>query len=365
LAGDKSASKVGLRYVSDTTPGTTRRRHGRGFAYFDAAGRRVRDPRELARIAGIVIPPAWSEVWICPHASGHLQAVGRDARGRKQYRYHPRWNAVRGATKYDRLAAFAAALPKIRRRVQRDLRRRGMPREKVLATVVELLERTRIRIGNSEYARDNGSYGLTTLLGRHVRVSATRLRFRFRGKSGKLREVEISDPRLARIVRRCQEIPGQELFQYLDENGKVRSVGSEDVNAYLREISGADFTAKDFRTWAGSVLTTAALQRLASPRTRSEARKNVVRAVGDVAEQLGNTSAVCRRSYVHPRVLESYLEVQALVMVKGSNPAAKAASRNGALPPRSGTGLGHTEIATLKVITGGARRQQTLARHRA
>jgi DNA topoisomerase-1 len=365
LAGDRSASKVGLRYVSDKSPGITRRRQGRGFVYFDAAGRRVRAPQELTRIADIVIPPAWSEVWICPHASGHLQAVGRDARRRKQYRYHPRWNAVRDATKYDRLAAFAAALPKIRRRVRRDLRRRGMPREKVLATVVELLERTRIRIGNSEYARDNGSYGLTTLLGRHVRVSATRLRFRFRGKSGKLREVEISDPRLARIVRRCQEIPGQELFQYLDETGKVCSVGSEDVNAYLREISGADFTAKDFRTWAGSVLTTAALQGLASPRTTSEARKNAARAISDVAEQLGNTSAVCRRSYVHPRVLESYLENRAPVVVDGGSRAAKAVSGNGALPPRNGGGLGHMEIATLRVITGGARRQQTHARHSA
>jgi DNA topoisomerase-1 len=361
-AGDESASKVGLRYVSDTTPGITRRRHGRGFAYFDPAGRRVRDPRELARIASIVVPPAWSAVWICPHASGHLQAVGRDARGRKQYRYHPRWNAVRDATKYDRLAAFAGALPRIRRRVQRDLRRRGMPREKVLATVVELLERTRIRIGNSEYARDNGSYGLTTLRGRHVRVSATRLRFRFRGKSRKLREVEISDPRLARIIRRCQEIPGQELFQYVDEHGEVRSVRSEDVNAYVREISGADFTAKDFRTWAGTVLTTAALRRLAPPRTRSEARKNVVRAIGEAARQLGNTSAVCRRSYVHPRVLRSYLENPALVAVKRGGRAAKTASRNGSLPRRGGAGLDHREIATWKAITRAARRQPALAR---
>jgi DNA topoisomerase-1 len=355
-AGDESANKVGLRYVSDTTPGITRRRHGRGYAYFDRAGRRVRDLRELKRIADIVVPPAWSAVWICPHASGHLQAVGRDARGRKQYRYHPRWNALRDATKYDRLAVFAAALPRIRRRVRRDLRRRGMPRERVLATVVELLERTRIRIGNSEYARHNGSYGLTTLRGRHVRVSATRLCFRFRGKSRKLREVEISDPRLARIVRRCQEIPGQELFQYLDENGEVRSVRSEDVNAYLREISGADFTAKDFRTWAGTVLTTAALQRLAAPRTGREARKNIVRAIGEAAEQLGNTSAVCRRSYVHPGILRSYLENRALVSVNRGAHAAKAASRNGSSPRRAGAGLEHTEIATLKAITGAARR---------
>jgi DNA topoisomerase-1 len=353
-AGEESASKAGLRYVSDATPGIRRRRTGGSFAYFDPAGRRIRDPRAVARIRGIVIPPAWSEVWICPQANGHLQAVGRDARGRKQYRYHPRWSEVRDETKFDRLAAFARALPKIRRRVRRDLRRKGLPREKVLAAIVELLARTQIRIGNAEYARDNGSYGLTTLLGRHVQVSATRLRFRFRGKGGKSRELEISDPRLARIVRRCQVIPGQELFQYVDEQGEVRSIGSEDVNTYLREISGTDFTAKDFRTWAGSVLATVALRRRAAPRSRSQARRNVVRAIAEVAEQLGNTPAVCRRSYVHPLVVARYLEHRGSAGVRD-----RASSR------RCGVSLDPEEVATLRLIARKAGRRPSAPRRRA
>jgi DNA topoisomerase-1 len=351
---EESASKAGLRYVSDATPGITRRRKGGSFAYFDPAGRRIHDPREVARIRGIVIPPAWSEVWICPQANGHLQAVGRDARGRKQYRYHPRWSEVRDETKFDRLATFASALPRIRRRVRRDLRRKGLPREKVLATIVELLARTQIRIGNAEYARDNGSYGLTTLRGRHVQVSATRLRFRFRAKGGKSRDLEISDPRLARIVRRCQVIPGQELFQYLDERGEVRRIGSEDVNAYLREISGTDFTAKDFRTWAGSVLATVALRRRAIPRSRSQARRNVVRAITEVAEQLGNTPVVCRRSYVHPLVLARYLENQGCVGV-----------RDRASSPRRDVSLDPEEVATLRLIARKAGRRPSAPRRRA
>jgi DNA topoisomerase-1 len=361
-ASGESASKAGLRYVSDSTPGFRRRRRGKGFVYFDSGGRRVHDPREVARIGRIVIPPAWSAVWICPYANGHLQAVGRDARGRKQYRYHPRWSAVRDETKYDRLAAFAAALPKIRRRVQRDLRRRGLPRRKVLATVVELLERTQIRIGNAEYARDNGSYGLTTLCSRHVRVSAKRLRFRFRGKSGQPRQVEISDARLARIVRRCQEIPGQELFQYLDEHGEVRSIRSEDVNAYLREICGADFTAKDFRTWAGSVRTIAALLRLGVPRTRSQARRNLVRAIAEAAVHLGNTPAVCRRSYVHPRVLDSYLEHRTAEPTGGRPSPPARVKGEGRSTPRRAAGLDRQEMATLEVITRGGCRQQRSSR---
>ena len=289
-------------------PGIGRRRAGRGFVYFGAAGKPVREAAVLARIRSIVIPPAWTDVWICSRADGHLQAVGRDARGRKQYCYHPRWRSLRDRTKYDRMFAFAKALPRIRRRLRTDMRRPGLPREKVLATVVQLLESTQIRVGNEEYARHNRSYGLTTLRDHHVDVSATRLRFRFRGKSGKLREVEIADRRLARIVRRCQEIPGQELFQYLDESGESRSIGSTDVNAYLREISAGDFTAKDFRTWAGTVLACAALRGLKA-RTQNEARKNVVRAVAEVAEKLGNTPSVCRKAYIHPRVLDHYLEM--------------------------------------------------------
>jgi DNA topoisomerase-1 len=353
-AGEESASKAGLRYVSDATPGITRRQTGGRFAYFDPAGRRIRDPRAVARIRGIVIPPAWSEVWICPQANGHLQAVGRDARGRKQYRYHPRWSEVRDETKFDRLADFARGLPTIRRRVRRDLRRKGLPREKVLAAIVELLARTQIRIGNAEYARDNGSFGLTTLLGRHVHVSATRLRFRFRGKGGKSRELEISDPRLARIVRRCQVIPGQELFQYVDEQGEVRSIGSEDVNAYLREISGADFTAKDFRTWAGSVLATVALRRRATPRSRSQARRNVACAIAEVAEQLGNTPAVCRRSYVHPLVVARYLETQGTA---GARDRAPSRRRQASLDPE--------EVATLRLIARKTGRRPSAPRRHA
>jgi DNA topoisomerase-1 len=305
-----SARTAGLRYVSDTMPGIRRRRAGNGFVYVTAGGRLVRNRRELARIRAIVIPPAWTDVWICPRADGHLQAVGRDARGRKQYRYHSRWRSVRDRTKYDHMLAFARALPRIRRRLRRDLRRPGLPREKLLATVVRLLEATQIRVGNEEYARTNRSYGLTTLRDRHVRVSATRLRFRFRGKSGKLSEVEITDPRLARVVRRCQEIPGQELFQYVDDAGEIRSVGSGDVNEYLRDISGEDCTAKDFRTWAGTALASAALRNLARARTKTEIRKNVTRAVAEVAEQLGNTPAVCRKAYIHPRVLEGYVNME-------------------------------------------------------
>jgi DNA topoisomerase-1 len=307
----ESAELAGLRYVSDTRPGIRRRRAGSGFVYVDAAGKRVREPHDLARIRSIVIPPAWTDVWICPRSDGHLQAVGRDARRRKQYRYHPRWRAVRDRTKYDRMIAFAKALPGIRRRVREDLRRPGLPREKVLATVVQLLESTQIRIGNEEYARENRSYGLTTLRDHHVEISSTRLRFRFRGKSGNIHEIAITDRRLARIVRRCQEIPGQELFQYIDEKGETRSVDSGDVNDFLREISAADFTAKDFRTWAGTVLACVALRGLAAARTQHEARKNVVRAVAEVAERLGNTPSVCRKAYIHPRVFDRYLEAHA------------------------------------------------------
>jgi len=318
----RAAESAGLRYVSDTMPGIRRRRAGQGFVYVTPAGRLVRDRVDLARIRAIVIPPAWTDVWICARADGHLQAVGRDARGRKQYRYHARWRAVRDRTKYDRMLDFARALPRIRRRVRRDMRRPGLSREKVLATVVQLLEATQIRVGNEEYARSNRSYGLTTLRDRHVEVSATRLRFRFRGKSGKLREVEISDRRLARIVRRCQEIPGQELFQYVDDDGRVRGVGSGDVNEYIRDVSGADFTAKDFRTWAGTVLACAALRGLERARTKHGVRKNVTRAVAQVAERLGNTPAVCRKAYIHPRLLDRYVEMQEDGLIAGPGPAA-------------------------------------------
>jgi len=294
--------------VSDAEPGIRRLRVGDRFVYVDPRRKRIRDPGELRRIRAIVIPPAWTDVWICPRADGHIQASGRDARGRKQYRYHARWREIRDRTKYDRMIDFAAALPRIRRRLRRDLARPGLRREPVLATIVQLLQVTQMRIGNEEYARTNRSYGLTTLRDRHVEISATRLRFRFRGKSGKVAEIEVSDRRLARIVRRCQEIPGQELFQYVDADGETRTVGSGDVNDYIREISGGDFTAKDFRTWAGSVCAAAALARLGAARSETEAKKRVVTAVAEVAARLGNTAAVCKKSYIHPRVVERYLD---------------------------------------------------------
>jgi DNA topoisomerase I len=318
----RSATQAGLRYVSDAEPGIRRLRVGERFVYVDPRGKRVRDSRELRRIRGVVIPPAWTNVWICPRADGHLQAAGRDARGRKQYRYHPRWRAFRDRTKYDRMLDFAAALPRIRRRLRRDMSRPGLCRERVLATLVQLLELTQIRIGNEEYARANRSYGLTTFRNRHVEVSATRLRFRFRGKSGKFREIEVTDRRVARVVRRCQEIPGQELFQYVDAEGETRSIDSGDVNDYIREISGGDFTAKDFRTWDGTVCVATALARLGRARTENEARKHVVEAVAEVAARLGNTAAVCRKSYIHPHVLDRYLEGQ-----RAGASAARAAFR--------------------------------------
>ena len=263
-------------------------------------------------IRRLAIPPAWTDVWICSSRNGHLQATGRDARGRKQYRYHPRWRAQRDEAKYDRMLAFGKALPRIRRRVASDLHRPGLPRERVLAAVVRLLERTGVRVGNEEYARDNRSFGLTTLRDRHARVGSKRIRFRFRAKGGKAGEVEVSDARLARIVGRCQDLPGQELFAYMDEAGEVRSVGSSDVNDYVREISGHDFTAKDFRTWAATVRAARALAGRGPARSEARARSNVARAIEEVAEWLGNTPAVARKSYVDPSVIDAYLEGDAL-----------------------------------------------------
>ena len=304
----ESAKDAGLRYVTDGSAGISRRRSGRGFVYLNPSARRVTDATKLAWIRGLAIPPAWTDVWICTSRQGHLQATGRDARGRKQYRYHPDWRGERDDAKYERMIAFGTALPKIRRRVARDLRRPGLPRERVLAAVVWLLEKTGARVGNEEYARDNRSFGLTTLRGRHARIGSKRIRFRFRGKGGKAAEVEISDERLARIVRRCQDLPGQELFAYVDEIGEVRSIGSADVNDYLREISGRDFTAKDFRTWAGTVLAAHALATEGQGATPAAAKHAVVRAIEQVSEWLGNTPAVSRKAYVHPSVIEAYLD---------------------------------------------------------
>jgi DNA topoisomerase I len=304
----ESARAAGLVYVSHESPGITRRRNGHGFVYLDQHGKVIRDAEELARIRALVIPPAWEDVWICPSARGHIQAVGRDARGRRQYRYHEKFREVRDANKYGHMLRFVKALPKIRRRVQRDLRKRGMPREKVLAAVVKLLETTLIRVGNEEYAHQNNSYGLTTIHNNHAKVHGSTIQFRFRGKSGVKHAIDLTEPRLARIVRKCQDLPGEELFAYLDEERNAHDIKSEDVNAYLKEITGEDFTAKDFRTWAGTVLAAQALQEFERVDSQAARKKNVVRAVESVAKRLGNTKAVCRKCYIHPQIIETYME---------------------------------------------------------
>ena len=326
----ESAAEAGLRYVSDTSPGIRRKRSGAGFTYVGPDGKRVTEEKTLARIRKLAIPPAYSDVWICPSPTGHIQATGRDARGRKQYRYHPKWREVRDETKFGRMVAFSEVVPKIRARVDADLARPGLPREKVLATVVRLLECTNIRVGNDEYARTNGSYGLTTLRDKHVEVSGGNMRFSFKGKSGKTHEVELSDRRLARIVQRCRDVPGEELFQYLDDDGNRQTIGSGDVNDYLREVSGQEFTAKDFRTWAGTMLAVAALRELGPMDTEREAKSAIVKAVDRVAEQLNNTRAVCRKYYIHPTVFETYLAGTMLAGL-GNGTRAAAVAAGGAL----------------------------------
>ncbi|AGY59939.1 DNA topoisomerase IB [Gloeobacter kilaueensis] len=303
-----SARAAGLRYVSDRSAGIRRHRRGKHFSYIGPDGKPIRDEQTLERIRKLAIPPAYTDVWICPHANGHLQATGRDGRGRKQYRYHLRWRAVRDETKYGRTLAFGTVLPAIRGRTEQDLARPGLPREKVLAAVVRLLESTLIRVGNEEYARQNDSYGLTTLRDEHVEVKGSTIRFQFRGKSGKDHTISLTDRRLARVVKRCQDVPGQELFQYIDADGERQTIDSADVNAYLREIAGEEFTAKDFRTWAGTVLAALALQEFDACDSESQAKKNIVQAIGDVARRLGNTPTVCRKCYIHPAIIDAYLE---------------------------------------------------------
>ncbi len=300
-----TAEEAGLRYVSDDRPGIRRVRAGHGFTYKLPSGETLRDARVLQRIRSLAIPPAYHDVWICPYADGHIQATGRDDRGRKQYRYHPRWREVRDSSKYDRLIAFAEALPDIRTRVASDMAKSGLSRERVLAAVVELLQRTLIRVGNTEYAKANKSFGLTTLRSRHVQVNGTDLRFEFTGKSGKVWKVELQDRRLARIVHSCQELPGQELFQYMNGDGTRHAVGSTEVNAYLKEISGQDLTAKDFRTWAGTVMAAYALKDMtfASP---TAAKRLIKEALTAVAGHLGNTVTICRKCYVHPDVIDAF-----------------------------------------------------------
>lgn len=304
-----AARAAGLHHVDDQRPGIKRLRHGpASFRYVDAAGKPVRDRDTLARIKALGIPPAWRGVWICPDPRGHLQATGRDAKGRKQYRYHEGWRALRDGTKYGKMLDFGAALPALRERTERDLGLSGLPRAKVLAAVVRLLEGTLIRVGNEEYARQNGSFGLTTMRDRHVKIEGADLHFRFRGKSGVEHTVDVHDRRLARIVRQCRELPGQELFQYVDAEGERHSIGSADVNDYLREATGQDFTAKDFRTWAGTVLALMALQELEAFDSQAQAKRNVIEAVRHVAARLGNTPSVCRKCYIHPAVLDAYLD---------------------------------------------------------
>jgi DNA topoisomerase I len=297
----------GLRYTNDDGPGIRRRRAGKGFVYVDPAGGRIRDPETLERIRRIVIPPAWTDVWISPWANGHIQATGRDARGRKQYRYHARYRARRDTAKFERLVAFARALPAIREQVDRDLARPGLPREKVLAAVVRLLELTLIRVGNDEYAKLNRSFGLTTLRDQHARISGSSVRFRFRGKAGKVHDVGLRDRRLAGVVKRCRDLPGRELFQYVGEDGEPHDVSSEHVNEYLGAIAPG-VTAKDFRTWGGTVLAFRALRTVGEAATEREKQKNVVAAIRQTAEDLGNTPAVARSAYVHPAVVDAYLD---------------------------------------------------------
>ena len=304
----ESALAAGLHYVSDTTPGIRRVRQGDAFAYLDPRGLPLEDAAELERIRKLVIPPAWTEVWICPAANGHIQVTARDAKGRKQYRYHPKYREVRDGTKFDRMLEFSQLLPELRDRVERDLAVPGLPRDKALATVVRLLEKTLIRVGNDEYARENKSYGLTTMRRRHVEVSGHTLRFDFRGKSRMLHSIAVTDRRVARIIQHMQELPGQELFQYLDEDEHRQTIDAGDINDYLRRIGGREVTAKDFRTWAGTMLAASALRELGPASSEKEARANIVKAVDQVAKRLGNTRAVCRKYYIHPVVLDAYLK---------------------------------------------------------
>ena len=311
-----AARAAGLRYVHDDKPGIRREPAAGGFRYLGAKGEPVEDEATLARIKSLVIPPAWTDVWICPQPNGHLQATGRDARGRKQYRYHPKWRATRDEVKYERMLKFGQALPAIRAEVDRALGLPGLPREKVLATIVYLLEATMMRVGNEEYARTNKSFGLTTLRNRHVKVDGSEIAFRFRGKSGVYHKVKVQDRRLARIIARARDLPGQELFQYVDDEGETHSIDSSDVNDYLRSITGEEYTAKDFRTWSGTVLAALALQEFEKFDSEAQAKKNIVRAIESVAEKLGNTPSICRKCYVHPAVLDAYLEGTVLEVLR-------------------------------------------------
>ena len=346
-----SAKTAGLRYVTDRAPGIVRRREGAGIVYVGPDGAPLTDRTERARIKALAIPPAWRDVWICPSPNGHIQATGRDAKGRKQYRYHPRWREMRDEAKYDRLVSFGRGLPALRAQVERDLALPGLPQRKLLAAVVRLLETTLIRVGNEEYARQNDSFGLTTMRDRHVNVSGATLRFRFKGKSGKEHEVDVMDRRLAAIVKRSQDLPGYELFQYLDGDGARRTIESADVNAYMRDAVGGDFTAKDFRTWAGTVLAARALQEMAAFRTKAQARRNVLQAVESVAKRLGNTKTICRKCYVHPAVIHAYLD-GSLVRTLARRARAEMKRAKVALPPEEAAVLSLLQARLLRDAKG-------------
>ena len=339
----KTALKAGLRYVTDGVAGITRKRAGTGWAYYAPNGARIRDADKRKRINSLVIPPAWTEVWICPDADGHIQATARDARGRKQYRYHAAYREACDRSKFRRMLEFSEILPRLRERIERDLSAPDLTRRQVLATVIRLLDRTLIRVGNDEYARENRSFGLTTLRRRHVAVDGNSLRFTFRGKSGVEHQVSLSDRRLARIIQRCQDLPGTEIFQYLDANGRRQAIGSDDVNAHLREITGRQITAKDFRTWGGTMQAAIAFAGMGPAPTQREAERNIVRAVDQVAERLGNTRAVCRKYYVHPALIEAYLEGRTV----------EFPDRNGTHGPRRGpsaAALRREEVAVLQFL---------------
>jgi DNA topoisomerase I len=333
---------AGLTYVSDLEPGIRRKKTGTGFSYWSPAGHLISNKAVLNRIRRLAVPPAWADVWICPQADGHVQATGRDAKGRKQYRYHDDWRQVRDRDKFDRLIDFAKLLARIRQRVDEDMRKRGAPREKVLATVVNLLDKSLIRVGNGEYAKDNKSYGLTTLRTSHVDIAGSELRFHFKGKSGKIWRLKIKDRRIARVVRSIQDLPGQNLFQYVDDDGEVRTIRSTDVNDYLREIAGANVSAKDFRTWAGTVLAALALSATGPFSSQAQAKLNVRRAIEAVAARLGNTATICRKCYVHPDVVLCYLEGRLPIVRAGDGV--------------SSSGLPREEAAVLRMLTRQAAR---------
>lgn len=346
-----AAESAGLLYVTDERPGIERRRAGDGFNYFKPNGDPLRDDAALERIRRLAIPPAWTDVWICPKANGHLQATGRDARARKQYKYHPQFREIRESTKYEHMMEFARSLPGIRGKLAEHMALRGLPREKVLATIVHLLETTLIRVGNDDYARTNKSFGLTTLRNPHVKVEGSELRFQFKGKGGKTWRLRVKDRRIAKIVRACQELPGQDLFQYLDENGELKDVTSSDVNAYLREITGRDITAKDFRTWAGTVLAALALQEFEAFDSQAGAKKNLRAAIERVASRLGNTPTICRKCYIHPEVLSAYTEGALLLEIK-EQVEAELREDLGALKPEEAAVLALLEARLSRTLGG-------------